>query len=106
MPRRSSDSFICPVSLPSSVMLPEEGRIIRLIMRRDVVLPQPEGPTSTVILPLGASKLRSSTATVPSGNFLVTPSKAIMRINLTQHTDKGDPVDQQVTSDTWRRDAT
>ena len=88
MPRRSSDSFIRPVSLPSSVIVPEVGRIIRLIIRRDVVLPQPDGPTSTVILPLGASRLRWSTATVPSGNFFVTPSKAIMPINLTQHTDK------------------
>ena len=61
--------------------------IIRLIIRSDVVLPQPEGPTSTVIWPVGASRLRSSTATVPSGNFLVTPSKTIMAINLTQRTD-------------------
>src|SRR5580765_5144117 len=87
MPRRSSDSFMRPVSWPSRVMVPEVGRIIRLIMRSEVVLPQPDGPTRTVICPLGASRLRLSTATVPSGYCFVTPSKTIMPINLAQPTD-------------------
>ena len=39
--------------------------IIRLTMRSVVVLPQPEGPTRTVIWPVGASSVRSSTATDP-----------------------------------------
>src|SRR6476619_7047411 len=60
-------------------MVPWVGSIIRLTMRRLVVLPQPEGPTSTVILPVGAVRLSSSTATVPSGNCLVTASNRIMR---------------------------
>ena len=67
MPRRSSESFIRAVSRPSSVIAPDVGSIIRLTIRREVVFPQPEGPTSTVICPVGAVRLRSSTATVPSG---------------------------------------
>ena len=55
------------VSVSSSQMVPEVGSIIRLIMRSDVVLPHPDGPTSTVILPEGASSSSVSTATVPSG---------------------------------------
>src|SRR5690606_19784045 len=50
---------------------------IRLIMRSDVVLPQPEGPTKTVILPDSARRVRESTATVPSGYRLLTDSNSI-----------------------------
>ena len=39
------------VSVSSSQIVPDVGSIIRLIIRSDVVLPQPDGPTSTVILP-------------------------------------------------------
>ena len=42
------------MSLSSSQMRPEVGSIIRLIIRSDVVLPQPDGPTNTVIWPDGA----------------------------------------------------
>src|SRR6187401_444558 len=84
MPRRSSASFIRPVSWPSSVIVPLVGSIIRLTMRRLVVFPQPEGPTSTVILPVGAVSVSSSTATVPSGYCLVTASNRIMRWPLTR----------------------
>ena len=55
------------VSVSSSQIVPEVGSIIRLIIRSEVVLPQPDGPTSTVIWPDGASSSSSSTATVPSG---------------------------------------
>ena len=55
------------VSVSSSQMVPEVGSIIRLIIRSEVVFPQPEGPTSTVIWPEGASRSSSSTAVVPSG---------------------------------------
>jgi len=54
------------MSVPSSRMRPDVGSIIRLIMRNVVVLPHPEGPTSTVMLPSGTSSDRSSTAVVPS----------------------------------------
>ena len=38
-----------PVSWSSSQIVPEVGSIIRLTIRSVVVLPQPEGPTRTVI---------------------------------------------------------
>jgi hypothetical protein len=59
-------------------MVPCVGSIIRLTMRRLVVLPQPEGPTRTVIRPVGAVRVRSSTAVVPSGNCFVTASNRII----------------------------
>src|SRR3954467_7791438 len=43
-------------------MSPSEMSIIRLTMRMAVVLPQPDGPTSTQISPAGTSRLRWSTA--------------------------------------------
>src|SRR6185312_16737564 len=64
----------------SSQMRPLVGSIIRLIIRRLVVLPQPDGPTRTVIWPDGASRSRWSTATVPSGYILLTASNRIMAI--------------------------
>ena len=67
MPRRSSAGGTVAVSRSSSQMRPLVGSIIRLIIRRLVVLPQPDGPTRTVIWPDGASRSRWSTATVPSG---------------------------------------
>ncbi len=57
---------------------PEVGSTIRLIIRMDVVLPQPDGPTNTVSVPSGTSSVRSSTATVPSGYRLVTPANEII----------------------------
>src|SRR6476469_3504716 len=79
MPRRNLTGSTLVTSLPSTVSVPDVGSIIRLIIRIDVVLPQPDGPTNTVNVPSGASSVRSSTATVPSGYFLVTFSKVIMR---------------------------
>ena len=78
MPRRRSDAEKPAVSRSSSQIVPDDGWIIRLIIRSEVVLPQPEGPTKTVIFPEAASRLRSSTATVPSGYRLVTWSNRIM----------------------------
>lgn len=54
----------------------------RLIIRIDVVFPQPEGPTSVVIFPLGAVSVSPSTATVPSGYTLETVSNVIMTVLL------------------------
>ena len=104
MPRRSSATSIVAVSRPSTEIVPEVGLIIRLTMRSDVVLPQPEGPTRTVIWPVGASSVRLSTAThrrrarppLASGSReplgaspyrLVTPSKRIMQINVPARAD-------------------
>src|SRR3569833_1170854 len=77
MPRRRSEGFFLRMSSPSMLIVPEVGSIIRLIIRSEVVLPQPDGPTKTVICPDGISRVRSSTATVPSGYRLVTPSNLI-----------------------------
>src|SRR5712675_1268868 len=79
MPSRNLTGSTLVTSLPSTVSVPDVGSIIRLIIRIDVVLPQPDGPTKTVSVPSGISSVRSSTATVPSGYFLVTFSKVIMR---------------------------
>src|ERR1700742_632816 len=78
MPRRNCTGSTLVTSLPSTVNLPAEGSIIRLIIRIEVVLPHPDGPTNTARVPSGTSSDRSSTATVPSGYFLVTRSKLIM----------------------------
>ena len=67
MPRRNSPGSRSAVFTPSISMRPPVGSIIRLIIRSVVVLPQPDGPTSTVILPVGITKERSPTAVVPPG---------------------------------------
>ena len=70
------------MSTPSSSIVPDVGSIRRLIIRIDVVLPQPDGPTSVVIFPAGAVIVRLSTATVPSGYRLDTLSNVIMTVLL------------------------
>src|SRR5690242_1467632 len=82
MPSRSLTASTLVTSLPSTVNVPDVGSIIRLIIRIEVVLPQPEGPTNTVSVPSGTSSVRPSTATVPSGYFLVTLSNVIMALLL------------------------
>ena len=77
MPRRSSCTGTVARSRPSSSIVPLVGSIRRLIIRRVVVFPQPEEPSSTVISPLGISKLRLPTATVPSGYRFVTSLSVI-----------------------------
>ena len=62
MPRRSSVTLRVAASTPSSRMRPDVGSIRRLTILSDVVLPQPEGPTSTQILPAGTVSDRSLTA--------------------------------------------
>ncbi len=80
MLRRNFALSTFAVSSPSTRMRPPVGSIIRLIIRKDVVLPQPDGPTNTVVWPVGASKLNPPTATVPSGYFLVTDSNVIIGV--------------------------
>src|SRR5882757_5708292 len=79
MPRRNTGGSDFMMSLPSIRIRPPVGSIMRLIIRSDVVLPQPDGPTNTVIRP--ASIVRSSllTAIVPSGYCLVTAWNSITR---------------------------
>ena len=77
MPRRSFTASVWAMSRPSTKILPDVGVIIRLIMRIDVVLPHPDGPTNTVNDSASMVRSRRSTAVVPSGYCLVTPSKVI-----------------------------
>src|ERR1019366_8020406 len=77
MPRRRTGGLDSWMSWPSSRMRPLVGSIILLIMRSEVVLPHPLGPTRTIVRPAGTSRLRLSTATVPPGYRFVTPSKVI-----------------------------
>ena len=62
-------------SLPSIVIVPVVGSMSRLIIRRVVVLPEPELPTSATTSPASTVSERSSTAIVRSPlvpNSLVT----------------------------------
>src|SRR5690606_1146255 len=81
MDRRSAVTGRRWMSWPSRRMVPSVGSTIRLIMRRVVVLPQPEGPTRTVIERSGISSDSRSTATVPSGYRFVTESIRIKTPN-------------------------
>ncbi len=78
MLRRSWTLSFVAMSTPSMRIWPDVGSIMRLIMRRSVVLPHPEDPTRTVAWWAGRTKLKSSTATVPSGNCLVTDRNSII----------------------------
>src|SRR5262245_30665145 len=51
------------------------------IMRRMVVLPQPDGPTSTMNSPSPISRDTSRTACTPPGNSLLTWSRTILPIS-------------------------
>src|SRR5678815_2240851 len=51
-------------------MVPLVGVSSPAIMRRSVVFPHPDGPTSTTMRGLGTVRLKSSTATTPSPNTL------------------------------------
>ena len=62
MPRRSSVTSRVAASTPSSRIRPDVGSISRLTILSVVVLPQPDGPTRTQILPAGIVRLRSLTA--------------------------------------------
>src|SRR5215210_1622099 len=58
MSRRSSAALRSLTLLPSTRMSPSVMSIMRLTIRIAVVLPQPEGPTSTQISPAGTSSER------------------------------------------------
>src|SRR6266508_500475 len=62
------------------------------IMRNNVVLPQPEGPTSTMSSPSSIVRLIPSTALTPPGNVLLTPLRTIslMRAPQQSATEIGD----------------
>src|SRR6478609_4674258 len=83
MERRSCAAGSVVTSRPSTVMVPDVGSTIRLIIRREVVLPQPEGPTKTVMAPLSMDMLRSSTAAWPPWYVFVTLWNSIMASAIT-----------------------
>src|SRR2546423_1986300 len=79
MRRRSSTASTRSTSSPSTRIRPDDGSMSRLIMRRIVVLPHPDGPTSTQTSPSGTSSDRSATATRPVGYCFRTDSRRITR---------------------------
>src|SRR5678816_3460101 len=62
-------------SLPATRNSPSLTPSRPATMRRTVVLPQPDGPTSTTSSPSSIASVSSRTALVPSGKTLVTPEK-------------------------------
>ncbi len=62
IPRRRSVTFRVAASTPSIRILPDVGSMSRLTILSEVVLPQPDGPTSTQIRPAGTVSERSLTA--------------------------------------------
>ena len=69
---------MCSTSVPPTAMLPVSGSISRLIIFMVVVLPQPDGPTSTTTSPAGMRRLTSSTAAPRwPGYRLLTPVSSI-----------------------------
>src|SRR5215475_4642334 len=76
--RRRSTALAAVMSWPSSSTRPDVGSIKRLIMRRIVDLPHPEGPISATSSPAETSSDSDPTATVPSSYVLPTPSRVIV----------------------------
>src|ERR1700743_1936128 len=78
MPRPGDDS-----TLPAMLISPLVGCSSPATQRNVVVLPQPEGPSSTTISPAGIEKLTPSIAGQPIANCLrrsVTSSVPVMRM--------------------------
>src|SRR5262245_50679240 len=63
---------VSAISSPPMMIWPELGVSRPEIIRRSVVLPQPEGPSSAKNSFWAISKETSSTALTPPGNVLVT----------------------------------
>src|SRR5262245_8712211 len=66
------------MSSPPTNTRPESGISKPAIMRRDVVLPQPEGPSSEKNSPAAMSSVTRSTATTLPSNTLVTLSSLMV----------------------------
>src|SRR3990170_53755 len=80
MVRRSCTGSYSEVFLPSMKISPELGSISRLTILIVVVLPQPDGPSSTQISPFGTSSVTWSTAgTVLPEKVLETCSSLIIQ---------------------------
>src|SRR3954471_20119720 len=59
----------CVMSAPSTVIVPAVGCSKPAIIRRVVVLPQPDGPRNDTNSPFWAARLKSSTATFWANRF-------------------------------------
>src|SRR3954466_15590802 len=68
MPRSGDDT-----TRPAMLISPEVGCSSPATQRKVVVLPQPEGPSSTTISPAGTAKLTPSTAGRPIPNCFRKP---------------------------------
>src|ERR1700738_1137784 len=80
MPRAGDDT-----TRPAMLISPSVGCSRPATQRNVVVLPQPDGPSSTTISPAGTTKLTPSIAGRPTENCLrrsVTSSVAVMMANL------------------------
>ncbi len=75
--RRSRTGSVRATSSPSISTRPPVGSTSRLIIRRVVDLPQPEGPTRASTSPGSTTRLSDPTATVPSGYSLRTASSSM-----------------------------
>ena len=80
-PAPQPDRLTRAMSSPSIRMFPSLGSTMRLIIRSRVVLPQPDEPTNTVVLCDGMTRLKSSTAAVPSAKGLVTWRNSIAMLS-------------------------
>ena len=74
---RGSVSF---TGWPSMRIVPSVTSSSPATMRSAVVLPHPDGPTSTISSPSAMDRSSPRTAMVPSGNCLVMPSSTIAAI--------------------------
>src|SRR5882762_8744307 len=72
-------------SRPPMRISPEVASSRPPTMRRTVVLPEPDGPTSTRTSPSATSRSSEETATAPPGNALVTPDRTIAATALAPH---------------------
>src|SRR5581483_2196637 len=79
MRRRSWVASMVVTSSPSSQMRPLVGSMSRLIIRKVVLLPLPDGPISAQTSPVTTSSDRWSTAGGPGPYRLVSASRAIIR---------------------------
>ena len=94
--RRSWVGFSSRTSLPSMVTVPLLGATSWLTHCSNVVLPQPEDPSRTVILPLGASRENRSTAGASCPGYctvtslkVITPPEPIGPLGAMQRTGAG-----------------
>src|SRR5919199_5253357 len=90
---------------PPMRIVPSDTRSSPATDRSAVDFPQPDGPTRIRHSPSSTVSVRSSTATVPSSNRLVTPSKAISAMRSFPSLDgaRDQPADEEALSEQVER---